>query len=486
MAIDADRGPFIAHAKEIAGVLHDSLDASSYFVAVSHHDADGISSASIIGSALAREKARFTVRIVEELREDVLDDISSLHPDVLIFSDIGSGYLDLIKAREMAKKIVILDHHPPNADSPGSLLQLNPHDYKIDGARLISAAGVCYLVVREISEHNKDLSSLAIVGALGDMQDKNDKRALIGMNEILVEDAVASETVRVDQDLVLYGRETRPIHRALAYTTTPYLPNLSGREDNCLTLLSNSGIPVKEGDRFRTVADLSQDEKKKILDAIIGYLVSINFQTSVVKDLIGTVYTLINEPPGSPTRDAREYSAMLNACGRTDNPSIGISVGLGDRRTALQEANEVVANYRKTLAGYMEWLTNTPNAVQKLKTIWVIRGEDQIQDSMTGAFSSIISSAGNLSQDNAIIVLTKSKEGGIKLSARAPPKLLKAGVNLGAALSTVSKKYSGFGGGHNVAAGAHIKVEDPNEFLQELDIAFQEQMNNHVSGEDSA
>jgi len=486
MAIDADRAPFIARAKEIAGVLHDSLNAGSYFVAVSHHDADGISSASIIASALAREKTRFTVRIVEELREDVLDDISRLHPDVLIFSDIGSGYLDIIKAKEMAKTIIILDHHPPNADSLESILQLNPHDYKIDGARLISAAGVCYLVVREISEHNKDLSSLAIVGALGDMQDKNDKRALIGMNEILVEDAITSGTVRVDQDLVLYGRETRPIHRALAYTTTPYLPNLSGREDNCVALLSNSGIPVKEGDRFRTVADLSQDEKKKILDAIIGHLVSINFQTSVVKDLIGTVYTLINEPPGSPTRDAREYSAMLNACGRTDNPSIGISVGLGDRKTALQEANEVVANYRKTLAGYMEWLTNTPNAVQKFKTIWVIRGENQIQDSMTGAFSSIISSAGNLSQDNAIIVLTKSKEGGIKLSARAPPKLLKAGVNLGAALSAVSKKYSGFGGGHNVAAGAHIRVENPVEFLQELDVALQAQMNNHVNGEDSA
>jgi len=318
------------------------------------------------------------------------------------------------------------------------------------------------------------------------MQDKNEKRALIGMNEILVEDGIASGTVRVDQDLVLYGRETRPIHRALAYTTTPYLPNLSGREDNCLTLLSNSGIPVKDGDRFRTVADLSQDEKKKILDAIIGYLVSIDFQTSVVKDLIGTVYTLTNEPPGSPTRDAREYSAMLNACGRTENPSIGISVGLGDRKTALQEAIEVVASYRKILASYMEWLTNTPDAIQKFKTIWVIRGENQIQDTMTGAFSSIISSAGNLSQDSAIIVLTKSKEGGIKLSARAPPKLLKAGVNLGAALSAVSKKYSGFGGGHNVAAGAHIRVEDPVEFLQDLDEAIQAQMDTRDSGQNSA
>jgi RecJ-like exonuclease len=482
MVPDETRSSFVERAKELAIAIHDDLGKNSQFLVVSHHDADGLSSASILGSALARENARFTIRIVEELREDVLDGIAQIHPDIILFSDIGSGYLDLIRTKQLAKFIIIMDHHPPTGESASSIMQLNPHEYKIDGARLISAAGVCYLVAREVSEKNKDLSALGIVGALGDMQDKNERRALTGLNELLVEDGIESGTIRVDSDLVLYGRETRPIHRALAYTTTPYLPNLSGREDNCLALLSSIGIPVKDGDRFRTVADLSQDEKKKMMDAIMSHLASINFQTSVVMDLVGTVYTLTGEPQGSPTRDAREYAALLNACGRTANQSIGISVGLGDRKTALQEANDVVSAYRKTLASYMEWLTKTPGAVQKFKTIWVIRGENQIQDSMTGAFSSIISSAGNLSSDNAIIVLTKSKEGGIKLSARAPPKLLKAGINLGTALSVVSKKYAGFGGGHNVAAGAHIIVDDPTEFLQELDTVLESQMNeNHAS-----
>ncbi len=170
----------------------------------------------------------------------------------------------------------------------------------------------------------------------------------------------------------------------------------------------------------------------------------------------------------------------MNACGRTGNPSIGVSVGMGDRKTALEEANEVVAVYRKTLASYMEWLTKSPDAIQKFKAIWVIRGENHIQESMTGAFSSILSSAGNLSSDNAIIVLTKAKDGGIKLSARAPPKLLKMGVNLGSALTITAKKYSGFGGGHNVAAGAHIKVDDPTQFLQDLDHALLDQMKENV------
>ncbi len=73
--------------------------------------------------------------------------------------------------------------------------------------------------------------------------------------------------------------------------------------------------------------------------------------------MVGTVYTFINEPQGSPTRDAREFSPLLNACGRTGNPSIGISMGLGDRNTALTEANEVVANLQED-PGHLHGVAN--------------------------------------------------------------------------------------------------------------------------------
>jgi RecJ-like exonuclease len=469
MATGVRADEFLERAKEASEVIRQNLQADSTFTAISHNDADGLSSAGIVASFLARARARFKVRIVEELREDIVDEISLGKPDIVIFTDIGSGYSELVNSRLDAKQVVVLDHHPPDEKAGQKITQVNPHDFGIDGATKISAAGVTYLVARAVDETNKDLSTLGIVGALGDMQDKNEARTLAGLNEILVNDAVSCGCARVDSDLVLYGRETRPIFRALAYTTSPYLPNLSGREDNCLMLLSNAGIPLKDGDRFRTVADLSQEEKQKIINAIIAYLTSQNFPSNVVLDMVGTVYTFVNEPAGSPTRDGREFSALLNACGRTGNPSLGVSIGLGDRSTALAEANEVVSNYRKTLANYMEWLTKSPDAIQKFKIIWAIRGENHIQESMTGAFSSIISSAGNLTPDHAIIVVTKAKDGGIKLSARAPAKLLRRGMNLGAALNITAKKYEGIGGGHNVAAGAHIKTEDPTHFLEELD-----------------
>jgi single-stranded-DNA-specific exonuclease len=480
MAVDVQTDAFLERAKQASEVIKQNLHSDSTFTSISHNDADGLSSAGIVAAFLARSKARFKVRIVEELREDIIDEISLGKPDIVIFSDIGSGYSELVNSRLDTRHVVILDHHPPDGKAGEKITQVNPHDFGIDGATKISAAGVSYLVARAVDESNKDLSTLGIVGALGDMQDKNDARALAGLNEILVKDAISSGSARVDSDLVVYGRETRPIFRALAYTTSPYLPNLSGREDNCLTLLSGAGIALKEGDRFRTVADLSQEEKQKLLNAIIAYLTSQGLPSNVVLDMVGTVYTFVNEPAGSPTRDAREFSALLNACGRTGNPSIGISIGLGDRASALTEANEVVANYRKTLATYMEWLTKSPDAIQKFKIIWAIRGENQIQESMTGAFSSIISSAGNLTPDHAIIVLTKAKDGGIKLSARAPAKLLQLGMNLGAALNETAKKYDGFGGGHNVAAGAHIKTDDPTRFLEELDQVLLTQVKTNV------
>jgi RecJ-like exonuclease len=469
MATGGQTDALLERAKQASEIIRQNIQADSTFTAISHNDADGLSSAGIVASFLARSRARFKTRIVEELREDIVDEISLGKPDVVIFTDIGSGYSELVNSRLHAKQVVVLDHHPPDGKAGEKITQVNPHEFGIDGATKISAAGVTYLVARGVDEANKDLSTLGIVGALGDMQDKNESRTLAGLNEILVNDAVNCGSARVDSDLVVYGRETRPLFRALAFTTSPYLPNLSGREDNCLMLLSNAGIPIKEGDRFRTAADLSQEEKQKLLNAIIAYLTSQGFPSNVVLDMVGTVYTFVNEPTGSPTRDGREFSALLNACGRTGNPSIGVSIGLGDRDAALAEATEVVTNYRKTLANYMEWLTKSPDAIQKFKIIWAIRGENQIQESMTGAFSSIISSAGNLTPDHAIIVVTKAKDGGIKLSARAPAKLLQRGMNLGAALNTTAKKYEGIGGGHNVAAGAHIKAEDPTRFLEELD-----------------
>lgn len=150
MLTEGSREAFLQRADAISGIMKDHLQSSSSFMVISHHDADGLSSAGIMGSALARANAKFNLRIVEELREDIVAEISAGKPDIVIFTDIGSGYLELLSTNLEAKAALILDHHPPNPGKFERISQLNPHEFKIDGATLVSAAGVCYLVARSL------------------------------------------------------------------------------------------------------------------------------------------------------------------------------------------------------------------------------------------------------------------------------------------------------------------------------------------------
>ncbi len=476
MSSDPNLQGFLDRAARAADLAGDKACHGSKILLLSHYDADGLSAVGIVGSSLARMRANFQLRVIKELDPATLDEALRCEPDFVVMTDIGSGYLDGLGQKIGRREVLILDHHPPSASPPSGVVQVNPHDFGIDGATEISAAGVAYLVARNLSSVNADLSALAVVGALGDMQDKNKERCLRGANQLIVKDAIDCGVIKIDSDLLFFGRETRPIHRALALTTTPYLPRLSGEEDRCTALLASRNIPLKDGDRWRTVGDLTREEKQEVLSAVVESLVSEGFKGSKALELIGTVYTLTREPSGSPTRDAREFSSMLNACGRMDVQGLAVQVCLGDRGQVLDEILQVVTRYRRALSNYMKWISATTSAVMELGTVYVIRGEEMIPDNMTGALSSIISSAGHLRPNKVTLVAAKSRDGGIKVSARAPEVLLKKGVNVGAALRRAAGALGGFGGGHNVAAGAHISSSNGEEFYRMIDELVSEQL----------
>ena len=476
MSSHSDQEGLLGKAAEAAGIIKDKASHGSKILLLSHYDADGLSAVGILGSSLARMRANFQLRVIKELDPQTLEDMRRCEPDFIVLTDIGSGYLEGLAQTAEQHEVLVIDHHPPSGKRPRTLFQVNPHEFGVNGTTEISAAGLAYLVARSMSPVNIDLSVLAVVGALGDMQDKNKEKQLGGLNELLVRDAVNSGRLKTDRDLLFFGRETRPIHRALALTTTPYLPHLTGEEDSCAALLASKKIPLKDGEHWRTLSNLSHHEKQTLLSAIVELLVSKGFKGSRALELIGTVYTLTDEPGGSPTRDAREFSSMLNACGRMDREGLAVSICLGERGPILDEIQEVVAKYRKTLAEYMNWLSGTPSAVLELETICVVRGEDKVAENMTGALSSIISSAGHLKPNKATVVAARARDGGVKVSARAPESLLTKGVDLGAALQSAAAALGGFGGGHNVAAGAHIHSRNSEELYRLINRLVQEQM----------
>jgi len=354
---------------------------------------------------------------------------------------------------------------------------VNPHLHGIDGSRDLSSAGITYFVAKALDPRNTDLSGTAIVGALGDMQDKYEQRKLGGPNALIVEDAQKVGCLRTETDLMFFGRETRPIHRALACTTTPFIAGLSGEEDKSLAFLANLGIAPKKGEKWRALRDLSEDEKKKLFNALADYMVSRGLPGDAALSLRGSVYTLVHEEPWTPLRDAREFSVLLNATGRMDRPSLGIAICMGDRGAALEEANAVLEDYRRTITKYLNWLME-PNMdrIEELGSIYVVRGEGVIDDKIIGTISSILST--NLAKPEKPIIAyaTVPKENLAKISARAIDTIVAKGLNLGEILRVAAEKSAGKGGGHNIAAGAQVPINELDSFIKSVNALVKDQL----------
>ena len=65
-------------------------------------------------SALNRRDKKFVLRIVKQLNENVLKELSLEKHKTILFTDLGSGYTNLINKFLNDKKIFIFDHHLPD------------------------------------------------------------------------------------------------------------------------------------------------------------------------------------------------------------------------------------------------------------------------------------------------------------------------------------------------------------------------------------
>jgi len=470
---------------EAGKAIHSLATRGEYIRVVSHHDADGLAAAGILTETLTRMGAYFRVRITKQIDEQLIQELASEGPSPIIFTDLGSGYLDLLKAKLSNIEVVILDHHQLSGDPFPKLVHANPHICGLEGSKEISGAGMAYLTAKAVDKANIDLAYLAVVGALGDLQDKNSDRKLLGLNEEIVKDGVNAGCLVTDTDLLLFGRETRPVHKALAYTTVPFIPGLSGEEDKCLGFLINLGINLKRDDRWATLSDLKSEDKQRIFSEIAKFLTTRGLPGSVPMSLIGTVYTLTREDRLAPLRDAREYASLLNACGRMDKGGLALSICIGDRGDALKEAIQLLDDYKKIIAKYMDWLVNTPGAIRELKSIYAVKGGDLIDEKMLSTVTSILATSPLISHDKPIIASTLASNNSLKVSGRMSEALVEKGLNLGSILQTASEKFSGMGGGHNVAAGAQIPSECEDEFLEFVDRVIGDQLGSNDSQDSS-
>ncbi len=427
---------------------------------VSHYDADGICSASIMAKTLRRMEKDFHLTIVKQLSKRIVEALASEQRKLIIFLDMGSGQMDMIKHLLPSSRVIICDHHQPKGERNENIIHINPNAMETEDD--ISGAGVTYIVSRSIDQKNADLAHLAIIGAIGDSQIDaiGHDWGLGGMNKEILKDAEAHSKIKVSKGLRLWGRYTRPLHKALAYSIDPFIPGISGSESTSIQFLHELGIPAKKGEEWRTIADLNIDEQKILAGGIIKERVIANHENP--EYIFGDVYELLENE--GEFRDANEFATMLNACGKMDKAELGITLCL-NVGSAFEKVKGILENYRKEIGRGVNWVhmnVKNPEIIKDMQGIYVLAGP-HISEHMISNVISVMNHSGIFPEKPLFGIA--DAEDGVKISARASDALVSSGLKLNEIMDAISEKLGGEGGGHMGAAAAVIPSERQEEFI---------------------
>ncbi|MFA7197687.1 MAG: DHHA1 domain-containing protein [Methanoculleus sp.] len=393
-----------------AASLADHLLEQEFVEVLAHHDADGIAAASILCHAMFREGGQFRLRTRAGITTAEIP-----HDSSVLLCDFGSTLADL------PGDVMVVDHHLPHFEGD---YHVNPRLAGIDGDRSLSAAGAAYLVAQHMGD-NRDLTSLALLGIIGDGQ------KIEGPNRDISGEGIANGFITPRRGLRLPGRG---LVEQLTLAVNPYLTGFSGEPDAARTLVTQ-------------VTDEDDVDLESLLSRVV-LTAAPNASHSALCGVWGTTYSLGREV----IDEAVNLTAVIDACGKAGRGDIGASLCLRSTH-ALKEAWEITVRYRQAvIAG--------------------IRGARRLDEHLAlfavddGTVASDVADAlaNDLVQSGPIFVIGESGPHCF-VSARCPPGIE---LDLDPLMRKVAEACGGQGGGHHRRAGARIDADQVDRFKQEL------------------
>ncbi len=440
-----ERGNLKEEIKRVAEIFLEKTKNNEIAI-ISHHDTDGITSATIMIKSLRKIDRKFSLKIVKSLEEEF---ICSIPKDkIILFLDLASGSIHhLINSKLNLENVFIIDHHeiPENFQIPDNLNIINPELEKTIGKQKISASGLTYLFCKEINSTNKKFAKLAILGMVGDYLEKEIDK----LNNGILEEG----ELQKKRGLVIYP-STRPLNRVLEYSSYPYIPGVTGNVKGVLELLREVGINPKNG-KYPSIIELDNEKMSNIITAIM-----LRNPKAKNQDIVGDIFLI---KMFNKLEDVREMSAIINACSRLGNSETAIKFCM-EIPKAKKDAESIYMKYKQHLISGLKFVEESEKISGR--GFIIINARDKIKDTIIGTIASIISSSA-LYEEGTIITtmaLDENKKK-IKISSRIAGR---NGRNVREILSLIINKIGGEVGGHNNAAGCLINQEKEQEFIDNL------------------
>ena len=442
----------IPEACKKAAALVLSHPSSSRIRIISHYDADGISAAGVLCTALYRAGFEFHATLMRNPFTKGFDRLKNEHNELIIFSDMGSGQIEIIE--HLNCNAIILDHHQYlTAQTSENIVQINSNLLGVDGNYEASGATLSYAFAKELDPANEDLAPLALAGATGDKQFIGGVR---GLNKQILDGALQNGILNEQMGIKLYG-ET--IADALFFSADPYYPGLSGNRDAIETILKKLNI-----EKSTNLQDINQQTLMRIHSLLLFRLIKAGCQPNILDMIIRKRYTA---PQGW---ELERFADLLDACGKNGYRSLGLAICLGDR-TAWNEAFIVEKEYKqKILEGLQQLEHGGIHEATRMRYFY------SDSSSLGGVIAGIAMNYVFDEKKPLFSLTRKENDNEIHVSCRGNQKLVEKGLDLGSAMKTIAMDLGGYGGGHKIAAGATITLDKEKDFLEKVDTILIQQM----------
>ncbi len=434
----------ISELNKVAAELVLSYPKSTRIRVVSHYDADGISAAGILCTALYREGFDFHATLMRNPFNKGLERLTKEKNELIIFSDMGSAQIKTIE--KMGCKAIIFDHHQYlTTKSKKNVLQINANLCEIDGNYEACGATLCFSFAKTLNTENKDLASLALAGAIGDKQHIGGMK---GFNKQILEDALKNGFIKEHTSIKLYGES---IFDALYFSIDPYYAGFSGNKDEIESFLEKLKL-----DKDTKLVDIDNDKMTQLQSFLLFKLIKTGCQKNILDIAIRKRF--FSEMLGC---ELERFADLLDACGKNRHRGVGLSLCLSDKNTFV-EAEKIEKEYKqKILTALIELEAGGMKETDAMRYFYS-------ESSSLGGVVAGIAINYIFDEKKPLFSLARKKDE-IHVSCRGNRKLVKNGLDLGGAMKKASSEIGGFGGGHKIAAGATVAIDKEKEFLEKVE-----------------
>lgn len=449
-----------------------SLPERSRVSVLADADIDGIASATILTKALLRTRTRFHVRLTRRRDPSLFDQIFDEEPDLVIVADFGSGFID--RFLEARVPTIVCDHHAASKDGHGTTLaHLNPHLVGEDGSRTASGAAVSWVFARAwLADHGRsadDLLPYALLGAHGDRHHgageagglhgriraatKGPHPAGEGLDHIEPITGIERHVTWQKGPALARG----PLSEALALALDPYIATFQGDPEKAAEALKRIGL-----DPEKPLSACNADQHR----TFSSWLTLLALEQGADPDSVTRLFEPVPSFPRYDGLDVATLADLVDAACREDVATEGLIGLLGSDRDREPLAARV-AEYTGKIRSALEsaFLNDEPRTFGPATFFQVDEG------AYAGPVADRLMSWTR--HGNTPLIIGGPLDGrGFKVSMRARPpakrddgKQVTIRWRLDEAAAKAGRATQGNGGGHALAAGAIVALDDGEALL---------------------